>query len=363
MRATCCTPPTRVDRPCRASLALLLVLALSTGAARSQDAPSAPEATPALPPGVLATVDGTPVSEADFATYLGLIHARQELGRLALDQLLVERILAARAEAAAVSVDEAAVDALFAHFDAKARAASGGERGLMESVGGQAQAAVLRETVRLAALQRAVVAAETGADDPLALDDAALKAWLDAAIAEAKLTLLPLFGSDAATWTGGPIRRADLGARVARMLPPDELQGALTELLGILAVDAHAATRGLAFTAEAAFAELAERERLVAEHESAPGLGYAEYLAQVEQLTPEELLQTPRFRAEVLIARIVEQDWEAQDLAALFDELRHADPPRLPADMPLEEALPAVLREARQRAYRAIVASCSIVRR
>lgn len=334
----------------------------------SAAAPAAPEepsadAKPALPEGVIASLDGDAIGNDAFLAYLGTVFARKEPGRDALRQLLVEAVLESRAGAAGVSVGQADVDALYEEFEARARAASGGTRGLLDSAGGPGEEARLQHTLRMAALQRAVVADEDGVDDPSAVDEARLGAWIQQAMTDAELAERALGDPLAATWSGGQIPRVAVGVRLTQNLPGPEVASVLTELIGILAIFRRAEALGLEYTPEAAAAELAERERLVAASPEAAGITYASLLAQVEGITPAELVSSPRFQAEVLVAELTERQWGASALAGLFEELRPQLVERFGEGVSLAEALPTLQKEARQRTYRQIVESSTIVRR
>jgi hypothetical protein len=318
---------------------------------------------PTLPDGAVAALDGEAITEAAFLTYLGAAYARHPMGQSALEQLFVEALLTARASEAGLRVDDDLVQALFDRFDAQAREASGGARGLLDNAGGAAAADMLDATLRLAALQRTLVAQEQGLDDPLAVDDQTLSDWLATELTEAKLQEHKISDALAASWSGGDIPRATVGLRLLSMLPTTEQSSVLSELLGIVAISRYAASRGIAYDNGAAVAELTERERLVDATPATAEFTYEEYLLQTEGLTVEELLSTPKFRAEVLMVQIVDSDWDAARLASLFEELRAPLAERFGPDVTLDMALPTLLKEARQRAYREILDSVTIVRR
>jgi len=311
----------------------------------------------------VASLDGELVSEAAFVNYLGSAFARQPEGHQALQQLFVEALLAQEASARGLVVDLELTKALFDRYEAQARAASGGATGLLENAGGPAAADLLEATLRLAALQRVIVAHEDGVDDPLDVTDARLSAWLTEAQERCELSERRPNDSVAASWTGGEIPRSVVGLRLMRMLPPEVVSGVLTELLGIVAISRVAAARGIEFSTDAAVAELTERERLVTSTPAATGISYEEYLLQTEGLSIEELLASPGFRAEVLMVALVDADWDAAQLALLFEELREPLAERFGPDVTLDQALPTLLKEARQRAYRDVLGSVTIVRR
>lgn len=328
-----------------------------------QPASEAPSDPTGLPETVVASLDGDPIDQVAFLAYLGTVHARHETGRRALDQLVVEAVLNQRAGLAAVTITESDVDELYEQFELRAREASGGATGLLEAAGGDAGLENLRHTLRLAALQRALVAFEDGVDDADSLSDIRLSQWMDAAIADAQVTEAPLNHVLSARFAGGEISKAQLGARLVRLLPDDEISAVLTELLGLIAIGRHAESLDIPYTKDLAVAELAERERLVHATPAATGLTYEDYLRQLEDISIEELLGSPRFRAEVLMVAIVDAEWDAAALVSMFEELSEPLVERFGEDVTLDQALPTLLREARQRSYQRIMASSRIVRR
>jgi hypothetical protein len=318
---------------------------------------------PTLPDGAVATLDGEAITEAAFLTYLSAVYAHHPTGQSALEQLFVEAVLTKRASEAGLAVDPDLVQALFDRFEAQAREASGGARGLLDNAGGAAAADMLDSTLRLAALQRTLVAQEQGLDDPLDVDDQTLSEWLAEELTEATLQEHKVSDTLAASWSGGDIPRVTVGLRLLSMLPGNEQSSVLSELLGVIAISRYASARGIAYDNEAAVAELTERERLVDATPATAEFTYEEYLLQTEGLSVEELLATPKFRAEVLMVQIVDTDWDATRLAGLFEELRAPLAERFGPDVTLDLALPTLLKEARQRAYREILDSVTIVRR
>lgn len=337
------------------SAALLLALACSPAPAQAaQDEEAAP--SPPLGPGEVARVGDESLGVELFHRYLAMVHARLPEGERATQQLLLEALVETRAAELGVDVDEAAVDALARDIEARAREAGAPEAEVA------AQLEAMRPALRLAALQKAVVAAEEG----LAVErvsDGQQAAWLAAALEAAAPEEQPLTDALALRFSGGELTRVAVGRRLAETLPPREVSGVLTELIGLRAIEHRAEALGLEFTAEEAARELAEREALVASHPSTAGVSYEEYLSQVHKRSPGELVASPKFKGEVLLRLMVEQEWTDERLRGLFEEERPAFEARYGEGVTFAAARPGVLKEARQRTYRQLLEDSRIKRR
>lgn len=310
----------------------------------------------------IARIDGVSVPVDTFYHYLSLVYARLPEGNLALEQLLLEAILEQRAEAFGLEVSESEVAAVFAELDARARAATDGEKGLLDTVGPERTEA-LQHSVGLAALHRKLVAHELGLASSDGVDDAMLQAWLDEAMATAAVEEAPMSESVAARWTGGSFSRAVVGARISKILSPADLRGLLTELLGIHAIRHRATVMSIEFTPEAAADELLERERQVASNPSAEGVTYANIVEKVFQRTISELVASPKFSAEVLLRLIVDGAWDDESLASLFEAERPLFEEQLGGPVTFVEARFAVIKQVRQRTYQELLAGSRILRR
>jgi len=322
----------------------------------------AAEAQKPLPDDSVASLDGQLVSFDAFHQYVGSVTARQPESDAALRQLVLEAYMDARAAELDVTVAPGAVQKLWDDLEARARAASGGTQGLIDSIGGEEQLPRLERALNLAALQREIVAAEAGitTDD---VSEQRLAAWIAQTVEAAPISETPLTSPTAATWPGGEISRIALGRRLADELPADQLQGLLTELLGILAIEERATREGVAFTSEAAAEELVERKRLVENNPRAVGVSYEAIVREIDKRSLEELVATPKFRAEVLLKLLVAQEWDDARLTDLFERERASFEERAGRSVTFEEAKASVQAVVRQRSYQSLLASSSIQRR
>ncbi len=313
---------------------------------------------PALEDGQVARIEDLVVTDLEYLRYVGTVYARQDEGEIAFQQVLIERIVFEAAERAGVSITEDDVTELALRLDARARAETGGASGLLESL--DADEGVVRDSLAILALQEKVIAAESGVEHP---SDEQLRGWMDAALAEIHVLPAPLDDKIAARWPAGEMTRVELGRRIHRLLAPEDRGGVLTELLGVLLIRATAAQQGIELTPEAVAEEVQQRELLVSARDGNTGVSYANIVAQLDKLSLEELVATPRFGAEVLLRLMVEKQWTHEQLQALFEEEREFFESRLGPDLSFEQALPSVWREVRQRSYRQLFAEGRIIRR
>ena len=377
-------PNTLRPRPRRLRLGLLLLAWSTLGAPalplRAQDAETAasPAAAVELDPNrpleddEVARVDGITITTQEFERYVGTVYARQPEGELGVQQELTERLIHAAAERAGVSTTDADVEDLARRLDERARIATGGTQGLLESL--EAEASIVRESLQLLALQEKVLTAELGLAPGSHPTDEQLRAWIEAALVTAAPEQQPISSavgvlyrkpsdapSDPPT---GAVLRTQLGRRVLTVLEPDERTGVLTELLGILLIRGKAHQLGVEFTPQVAAEEIARRESLVrARDADNAGLTYEQLVGQLHKMSMEEYVSTPGFGAEVLLRLMVERQFEEEQLRAIFDDQPAFWEERYGEGVVFEQALPGLWSMVRQRAYQQLFTESTIVRR
>ena len=320
--------------------------AAAAPAASTQDpaAEPAPATTGAatLTPEQVATIDGElPLTWADLDRYLGTVYARLPEGVDALQQLVAEAVIDSAATAAGVTVSDADIAALEARLEAKAREASGGAKGLQESLGASVTPADLRAALRLQALHERIVRQDEGLADDAPPDPAQLKSWLDAHVPGDKLVEPPLTDALAATWPGGEITKAQVGKRLRSLLPPKEVSGVLTEMIGVLLVRREAARLGLQLTPAEATREVLDRDATLKSKAGAGDVSYDQFVQTVQKRSLKELLESEQFGAEVLLRMISERQWTEDSARAEWEAHPERFPPPAEPQVQLTGATPA----------------------
>src|SRR6185503_5953022 len=110
---------------------------------------------------------------ADLDRYLGTVYARLPEGVDALQQLVAETVIDTAATAAGVSASDG-------DLEAQAREASGGSKGLQDSLGASVTLADLRAALHLQVLHERIVRHDQGLAADAPVDPALLKSWHDA---------------------------------------------------------------------------------------------------------------------------------------------------------------------------------------
>jgi hypothetical protein len=332
--------------------------------------PAAEEpALPELQPGEVARIGSLAVlHDSDLDRYLGTVYARLPEGDAALEQVLGETLIAQDAAAQGLVATEADVDRALAALDAQARAAEGSDgKGLLESVQAGVTASQVREAVRLLVLHERLVRAEGGLPPEAPLTPDEMQAWLAQRIATAKLEPAPLDDPRAATFEGGELTKAQVGARLRTLLPPDELSGVLTEMIGVLLVRARANTVGVDLTTAAATREVLDRDAALRAQAGAGDVTYQQFVEVVQKRSLQELLVSDRFSTEVLIRELAEREWTEERARAVWEQNRAAfvaaSAGKLDSASDWEAARPLVWRELRQRTYRRLFEEGRIARR
>ncbi|MHC5212582.1 MAG: hypothetical protein ACYTG2_17860 [Planctomycetota bacterium] len=344
---------------------LLACVAACAGPACGQGASPAEAAPPAaLGEDEVARIDETLVlSLHDLDRYLGTVYARQPQGVAALDGLVGEALIDAAAAAQGLAVSEADVDAALAGLEAQLRAASGGERGLADSVEANVSEAQIRASLRLQVLHERLVRVALGLEDDAPVPVAELNAWIDTARAAAAVQEPPLDDPLAATWEGGELSKAAVGRRLRSILPAGDVSGVLTEMIGVLLVRRASAQAGLALTAAEATREVLERDKLLRMRSGMGDVSYEQFVQAVQKRSLEEILTSDKFGAEVLL-RLLSEDRNTEEQARALWE---ADPGAYPGPLGVAEtweaARPIVWQALREQLYRQLFSESTIVRR
>jgi len=348
------------------ALALLLAAPLQDGSSAGADVGSAapePQPDPVLQPGEVARVAPDIVlRHADFDRYLGTVFARLPTGNAALQQLLSEALILQASGQAGLAVDEADIETALVALDEQARAATGGEKGVAESLGEGVSQDDLRAAVRLLVLHERIVRDELALGPEVPVEPRQLQQWLDTAVADAALTITPLDDPQAAVWRGGVISKAAVGNRLRRMLPPEEVSGVLTEMIGVLLVQREAARRGMTLTPADATEEILHRNAALRTTPGAGSITYDQYLDSIEKRSLEEVLKSEKFATEVLLRKITEKDWTEERARTYWEENRE-DYRAAGVTGEWDDVRTGVWRQLRQRTYTAMFQESRIARR
>ena len=305
-------------------LAPLLLSALLLPAAAAAQVAQAPQPAPAahdLGPDEAAWIDNTLViTLGDLDRYLATIYARKQEGQAALQQVLQEAIVRREAAAAGVSATEEEVTAAIGKLDASARASGGGS--LAESVMANVGTAELRDAVRLHVLEERLVrlADQLAPDAPVSAER--LKSWLDERVGKADMKEAPLDDALAATWAGGDLSKADVGAHLRAVLPKETLTGVLTEMIAVQLVRRRAAELDIDLTP----AEVT-KEVLLADAELKAGSGnrdvsYAQAVQEIQHRSLQEHIQSDAFCTKVLLRLISEKLYTEAQARSFWEQHR-----------------------------------------
>jgi len=262
------------------------------------------------------------------------------------------------AQAAGLSASEAEVNAAIGELDASARAAGGG--GLAEAVTANVGSAELRDAIRLHVLQEHLVrtADQLAPDAPLSAER--LQSWLDARVLEAALLEAPLDDARAATWAGGELAKADVGARLRAVLSKESLTGILTEMIGVQLVRRRAAELDIDLTPAEVTREVLLRDATLKEHAAGQQVSYTQYVQQVEHRSLAEHIQSDAFTTEVLVRLISERLYTEDKARAFWEQHRDAYKERGPD---WDSARLAVWKDIRGIIYKSLFTNSNIVRR
>ena len=375
---------TAAPAPAAAASETAAPTAAEAAADASTAAPASTTATPGaatLTPEQVATIDGElALTWADLDRYLGTVYARLPEGVDALQQLVAEAVIDAAAKEAGVTASDADVAALEARLEAQAREASGGAKGLQESLGASVTPADLRAALRLQVLHERIVRHDQGQAADAPVDPALLKSWLDAHVPAADaLVEPPLTDALAATWPDGEVSKAQVGRRLRALLPPKEVSGVLTEMIGVLLVRREAARLGLQLTPAEATREVLERDATLKSKAGAGDVTYDQFVQTVQKRSLKELLESDQFGTEVLLRLIAERSWTEDSARAEWEAHPERFPPPAAPQVQLTGAAPAtpaapeprdwehmrstVWRALRQESYAQLFKQSRIVRR
>ena len=314
-----------------------------------------------LEPQVVARIgDRYTITEADFERYLATTYARLPEGDAALDQVLAEALLDARAAQAGMSASDEEVARTMASLDEESR--SHGGAGLFDSVTANVGRDAVRDAVRLLVLQEKLVRAADGLSPDAPIPPERLAEWLAAQVSGAALAPAPLDSEDAATWTGGTLSKQAVGRRVGALLPPESLAGVLTEMIGVQLVREEALRSGVSLTTADATQEILLRDAILRSQPGAGDTTYDQFAEVVLKRSLAEVLASDKFSAELLLRLIAEKRYTEADAQAFY-ERNKAGFEAGKVTGPWEAVRGTVWRELRQQLYREIFRKSTIVRR
>jgi hypothetical protein len=257
-----------------------------------------------------------------------------------------------------VTASEADVSAALGALDESTRSAGGLTGVLTEDVDMEA----LREAVRLHVLQEQLVRTANQLAPDAPVSPGLLLSWLDARVAEAALQEAPLDDEAAATWAGGTISKAEVGARLRAVLPKETLTGVLNEMIGVQLVRHRAAELDIDLTPAEVTREVLLRDAALKEHANGLAVSYVQFLDQVEHRTLQEHIQSDAFCTEVLVRLITEHLYTEEQARAFWEQHRDAYKDKSPSGEWSEVRL-AVWKDMRQIVYKQLFTDSSIVRR
>jgi hypothetical protein len=168
-------------------------------------------------------------------------------------------------------------------------------------------------------------------------------------------------------YEGGQLTKAQVGARLRTLLPPEELSGVLTEMIGVLLVRARANQVGIDLTPAAATREVLDRDAALRAQPGAGDVTYQQFVEVVQKRSLQELLTSDRFSTEVLIRELTEREYSEERAQGIWEKNREtfiaASEGKLDATSGWEAARPLVWKELRQRTYRRLFQEVRIARR
>ena len=300
--------------------------------------------------------DSIVITLADVDLYLATVEARKPTGQQALLEVLQQAIVRHDAEAAGVSVSEADVDAAMQAFDRSLRA----KGGLAGTLTADVDAAALREAMRLHVLQERLVRAadQLPANAPVSAER--LQSWLDERVAQAALVESPLDDPRAATWGGGQISKAAVGAHLRAVMPKKTLAGTLDEMIGVQLARRRAAEMDIDLTPAEVTKEVLLRDAALKASTDGLTVNYSQYVQQVEHRSLQEHIQSDAFCTEVLL-RLISEKLYSEDWARGFWEKHRADYAERGSDW--ESVRLAVWKDIRRTVLKQLYNDSHIVRR
>lgn len=258
-----------------------------------------------LPQGLVATGDHVEVTEAAFYEHLVSEYSGQEISTSLLEQLVSETLIRQEAEKRDLEVPEDQLEARIKDLDLQFRVESGGQRGLSEYM--QEQGLDETEFYRVLELS---IAQDTMArddfgipdDEPLAVEK--LNMWLKDLQGKAKLETEGLGKEIMFRINDEAITRLQFGEKLSRMVSDQKLASLLTEMIGIQLITARAKKMDIDLTDADIERELKERDARLRAEPGFETITYESYLQAAHNQSVEELVESDKFRSEILLKKI-----------------------------------------------------------
>lgn len=276
-----------------------------------------------LPPGTVAVVNGTHLTETEFHAYIASTPQALEEGGSLLDQMIREKAIEQEAKKRGVRVTVAMLRSCTEKQERQIRLQTGGKMGLLDYL--EEQGKDEKEFFRLLELHilhEEMARIDFGIEAKASVPMEKLNLWLKELLSRKKITREGLDDGVAALVDDEVLSRKQFGRRLAAHLGDGKATGILTEMIGIRLILARAEEMGLTLSEKEIDEELEDRDRKLKARTGLEGIKYADYLKAATGQDAENLRKSGKFRAELLFKKIAAIVLVEKDLEAFFEKER-----------------------------------------
>ncbi len=273
-----------------------------------------------LPPGTVAVVNGSPITESEFHAHIAAKPEGIEEGAALIEQMIREKAIEQEAEKRGVRITVAMLRSCTEKQDRQIRLQTNGEMGLLDYLREQGKDEkeffrLLDLHIRHEEMARIDFGLDRSADVPIEK----LNLWMKELLSRKKIVREETGQNAVARVDDEIVSRRDFGRRLAAHLGEKTAAGFLTEMIGIRLILARAEAMEIALTEEEIDAEFAERDRKLKSRTGLEGVSYGDYLKAATGQDMESLRKSDKFRAEMLFKKIAGILLAEKDLEAFFD--------------------------------------------
>ena len=285
-------------------------------AASVDDADASP-----LPPGIVAIVDGTSVPASRLHERLLEDRAADPATEAALRQVLDTRLIGRELERRSLVVAESSVDAKLESLAGQVAEQSGGQLTLEAALEQQGVSfEVFRDQLRFLVGLEMLARRDFGIQDANPVPQEKLNLWLAELRENAPVQTEELpEGVVAVIEPDVRITRAELGAALARVVPPEELDQLLRAIVTEELVAEALAEADLTVADEDLEREMTFREWAFDRTDRYPGVEFSRYVEATEGRTVDEVMRSENFRYQVGVKKLVRREVPVEERRGRFE--------------------------------------------
>lgn len=303
----------------RILFALILLLASIAGATHADERPWPPESD--LPEGVLALVEGEPITERDYYERLVRERGGGELGAGALQQLLDTRLIAAEMKRRGKTVETAEVDERFNQLAQQLEEQTGGTTTMEDALAQSGvSVALFRSKLEFLVGLEKLAREDFGLEPEAPISESKTNLWLAELRENSDIRTTELPDGVAVAAKNLEITTTDFGRAVADLQERSFLEELLRAMASERLIQQALDAANLEVEPKDLTDEMEFRRWAFDHFERYPGVPFDEYMKATQGMPTEAVMATENYHYQVALKKIVRTTVPEEERRAYYDE-------------------------------------------